>query len=119
MRRHWLRYVLSAKMDMEPAAPVEQVRETLRREGEADMTTYIEHFRMEGERLGRQEGWREGRREASLRAVVRLLEHRFGTMPSDLRRQLEEVEDPGRLEELVVLAGTCGSLDEFREELSV
>jgi hypothetical protein len=51
------------------------------------------------------------------KAIAKVLEGRFGTIPSDLRVRLQAVQDEQKLDDLNAFAGTCRSLEEFRKRL--
>ena len=53
------------------------------------------------------------------RAILRVLQSRFGPVPEDVRQKLEAVTDDNRLDELNFCAGTCSSIDDFRASLLV
>ena len=59
---------------------------------EAIMGHFSEPFVEQGRQQGRQHGYIEGRQqgraEGAASALVRLLEHRFGPVPSDLRQRI-------------------------------
>jgi len=65
------------------------------------------------ERLGRQEGRREGAVATGQRAVLDALNIRFGSVPASLRERLETVRDEVRLRALLHAAIRVGSIDEF------
>lgn len=44
--------------------------------------------RQEGREAGRREGRRAGRREGVRRSVLKILEHRFGRVPADIRQRV-------------------------------
>jgi hypothetical protein len=51
------------------------------------------------------------------KAIAKVLEGRFGPIPSDLRARLQAVQDEQKLDDLNAFAGTCSELDEFRKRL--
>jgi hypothetical protein len=59
-------------------------------------------------------GREEGRTEEARRAVVRVLERRFGELSADIRARVEGVTALEKLELLHDEAVTCASLDGFR-----
>ena len=56
-------------------------------------------------------------REGEVRAVVRMLESRFGQVPHDIHTALKAIRSEERLSDLIPIAIRCASLDEFRKEL--
>jgi len=52
------------------------------------------------------------------RAILKVLQSRFEQIPEDLRTRLELVTDDLKLDTLVVLAGACNDLEEFRLQLA-
>lgn len=65
------------------------------------------------EQMGREDGLREGRREA----VFDTLEARFGPIPESIRTKLGNVSKLERLRELGRLAVTVESLEDFQQQL--
>ncbi|MBW3598937.1 MAG: DUF4351 domain-containing protein [Planctomycetes bacterium] len=55
--------------------------------------------------------------EALHRAILKLLRRRFGDVPVDLETRIQSVLDEDRLTELNGVAGSCASLDAFRQSL--
>ena len=128
-----LTYVTSGKIGMDPEALREVAERALRRRRKRGMSTYVEHWmqvgvqkgfrrgvergRQEGLERGRQEGVQEGlergRQEGIRASVKRVLERRFGRVPEGVVLALEGRRDLGELEDLVVAASTCESLEEF------
>jgi hypothetical protein len=51
------------------------------------------------------------------RAILRLLQDRFGQVPKEIVDALKTIRDEDRLDDLVSLAGRCGGLEEFRQQL--
>jgi hypothetical protein len=62
--------------------------------------------------IGKTEGIAEGKAEG----IIRFLTLRFGAMPKKLQRQIIEVKDIDKLGELIDIAATCVSIDEFAAE---
>jgi hypothetical protein len=65
-----------------------------------------------------QEFMDEARREEGLFALQAILEERFGKLTNHLKKQVGEIEDMNRLNELIRVAVRSASVDEFRVELS-
>lgn len=59
-----------------------------------------------------EEGVEQGLQQGALRQLLRMLEHRFGPVPAEVRERLEGL-DIARLEELVDTALEVSSFDEF------
>jgi predicted transposase YdaD len=73
--------------------------------------------RAEGLAEGRVEGRVEGQTGEARRAILRVIERRFGEAPQDLRRAIEGISALPRLEILLDEAVTCASLAGFRKVL--
>jgi hypothetical protein len=65
------------------------------------------------ERKGRKEGRQEGQIEGMRQLLVRLLEQRFGVLPSAARRRVRAISSAKKLEELADRALVAGSLAEL------
>ena len=65
------------------------------------------------EQRGEEKGLERGRIEEARRAILRVIERRFGGTPSDLRARVEALETLPRLEWLHEEAVTCASLAEL------
>jgi predicted transposase YdaD len=70
-----------------------------------------------GLELGRSEGRVEGRTEEARRAVLRVLERRFGEVAVDIRACVEGTSALDKLELLHEEAVTCAGLAQFRKLL--
>jgi predicted transposase YdaD len=68
---------------------------------------------LEGETRGKVKGKVEGKKEA----ILDVLESRFGKVPKTIRDTVNSYSDLTALKSLVVFAGSCKSLDEFKEWL--
>ena len=53
------------------------------------------------------------------RAIIYVMEKRFGTIPDDLRVLVSSVTDDDLLDELVICIGSCPDLDTFRQQFSL
>ncbi|MDR2762904.1 MAG: hypothetical protein LBB88_09905 [Planctomycetaceae bacterium] len=60
-------------------------------------------------------GKTEGIAEGINKGIIRVLTRRFDTMPKKLQRQIMEVKDIDKLDELIGIAATCVSIDEFAD----
>jgi hypothetical protein len=69
------------------------------------------------ERLGRQEGWREGAIITRQHAVLDALEIRFGEVADAIRQRIEAVREEPRLRALHKSAIQAGSVEEFTQTL--
>lgn len=65
---------------------------------------------------GLERGLEQGRREGAWRQLVRVLEHRFGSVPPAVQMQLRRLDDV-QLEALVDAALDAGTLEEFVQHL--
>ena len=85
------------------------------------MMTLAEHYKQEGRQEGRQEGKQEGRqegrKEGQVSAILRILDARFGELPPDLSWKIEEVDDPQKLDSLLITAISAISIPEFIKNL--
>jgi hypothetical protein len=90
----------------------EAARVQLREEGDTTMEaielTWADRMILQG----REEGLRAVRR-----AVQRVLIQRFGSLPSSMTIQLDQVDDPQRLETLLDTAFSVSALEEFAQAL--
>ena len=88
----------------------------------------METARLEGEergrKIGKAEGIKEGKaegikegREGIAKAIVSLLEDRFGAIPASLIAALNGITDFAILQSLIIKASRCSSLDEFETAL--
>jgi hypothetical protein len=57
------------------------------------------------------------RAEALHKGILALLKARFGSVPRDVTRRLQDILDEEKLTALTVLAGQCPDLAAFREGL--
>jgi len=79
--------------------------------------TWSEKLKAEGAKLGKREGKLEGRQEGvrSLQEVLLFqLAQRFGPLPESIHRQVEAIDSPRRLTNLMKRVLTAGSLRELR-----
>jgi hypothetical protein len=60
---------------------------------------------------------RQTARETAHRAILTVLEARFGQVPRDLAEDIESVADENRLTDLVCRGATCPDLEAFRDEI--
>ncbi len=65
------------------------------------------------ELIMREEGRQEGRQEGSQKAVLAVLEARFGDLPEDIKNRILEFKDETALEELTKAAATASTFSEF------
>lgn len=69
------------------------------------------------ERIGIEKGLEKGREEGRREAILDNLEARFGQVPNSVRSELTKVTDQARLRELIRLAATVESLEDFQTQL--
>lgn len=65
------------------------------------------------EERGHKKGKLEGKIEGEVKALLLVLTKRFGDLPQRLQEAVARTEDVTKLDELLGLAATCLSLDEF------
>jgi hypothetical protein len=51
------------------------------------------------------------------KAIVKVLEIRFGLVPSDVEVRLQAIQEEEKLDDLNTFAATCSNLGEFRKRL--
>lgn len=90
---------------------------TLLEGGPSMLSENVEKWNKQLRQEGRQEGLQEGLQKAAHGALAGVLEARFGDLPSELGEVLASVRDAEVLNQLVILAATVPSLEDFREEL--
>jgi hypothetical protein len=73
----------------------------------------IEQGMAQGLERGMTQGLERGRVEAGRAHILRILERRFGAVPSTLEQRLSTVTDPGRLDVLFDAALSVASIEEF------
>jgi hypothetical protein len=79
-----------------------------------NMSTTLEQTLEEwAEQRGIERGIERGELAASRRLLCRWLEDRFGPVPDDLRRQIDEIKDLARLERSIRQCPSLRSLDEL------
>jgi predicted transposase YdaD len=106
--------VLAGRTIADRALLKKLLMETVKMGDNAYIDLLLEQGEARGLEKGRKAGKQEGRAEEARRALLRVLERRFGTVPEDLCRTLEHEEDVERLEFLLDEAVTCTDLDAFR-----
>jgi predicted transposase YdaD len=72
----------------------------------------------EGLARGQAEGLARGQAEGLRQAVLRLIAHRFGTVPEDVRQQLRSIVETERLNRLLDAAYDATDLEAFRRQLT-
>jgi flagellar biosynthesis/type III secretory pathway protein FliH len=106
-----------------PTQLEERFKTTLEEEAQGKkmsfMTVWERHGHEEGLREGIQRGLQQGIRQEGVDAVLEVLEERFGTQSSRLRRDLERIDDAGRLRRLLRRAVTVETLAAFEEDLGI
>ncbi|CAN1209031.1 Rpn family recombination-promoting nuclease/putative transposase [Tumidithrix helvetica PCC 7403] len=71
------------------------IKQILRRDIMRESVTYqaiLQEGRQEGELKGRQEGRQEGRKQGLIAVVLRLLAHKFGTLPPNLHTKISRLK---------------------------
>ena len=80
-----------------------------------------EQFRQEGRQEGHQEGRQEGRQEGLIASkqqdIVEALEIRFVSIPEGLLEEIEIINDPAKLTNLLRAAIRCADVESFAAEL--
>lgn len=71
----------------------------------------------QGIEQGVKQGAEQERRKERRRMIIAVLEARFGKVPSNLKKQVESINDEVVLLSLVIDASTCGSIKDFQEKL--
>lgn len=66
-----------------------------------------------GKEIGKEIGEKLGEIKSKRESVLRFLQVRFGDMRDEIREMVHAVEKVDRLDELIDLAATCESLDDF------
>ena len=69
------------------------------------------------EARGEVRGEARGKIESKKETILDLLEARFGKVPKAISNTVNSYSDLVALQSLSVFAGTCGSLNEFKEGL--
>jgi hypothetical protein len=75
--------------------------------------TLADRIREEGLQKGLEKGRLEGEMHSRRRALLDVLEARFGTLPARLVEALSTVSDVARLEKLLKSAAVCADLGVF------
>jgi len=83
-----IRYIMNAKEDMSEQDLV-QVAEKISSEKGEDIMTIAEKLKEEG----KKEGKKEGRREEAQKMAVRLLNKKFGSLPSEYEEKLNSGDE--------------------------
>lgn len=104
---HFIDWLMRLPEDLE--ALFEQQVEQL--EGEKQMG-YVTSIERRARKEGRDEGFKEGRQEQSVRLLLRLLSHRFGEVPAVVDERLQRLSLE-QLEALIDNAMTVPALDDF------
>ena len=67
---------------------------------EENLRRWFDEARKEGRKEGRREGLRAGRLQARREMLLELMTQRFGRLPADVRRQIEEISSLQELRKL-------------------
>jgi hypothetical protein len=81
--------------------------------GDEDMPTMVEIWKAEGV----AEGEARGEVKTSRELIQEILRERFGKVPKDIEKAINQMNDPIALKSLVVRTANCKTLDEFSAEL--
>ncbi|MCD6508498.1 hypothetical protein J7M22_18000 [Candidatus Poribacteria bacterium] len=97
----------------------ELYHEEILREEEVKGMPYITTAERIGIRKGIQQGIQQGMLENAREMVLEALEERFGDVPEDVEKEVRRIEERDILKQLHRHAIRCGSMDEFREKLTM
>jgi predicted transposase YdaD len=73
----------------------------------------------EADQAGREAGLKAGQAEGLRQAVMRFIAHRFGTVPEDIRQQLQSIVETDRLGRLLDAAYDTADLEDYRRQLTL
>ena len=105
-----LLYMLTANSKVKHEDLEKELNSQLRYIGaENIMMTLAEHYI--------QQGMQKGRKEGQVDSIKKILNSRFGTLPSDLIRMIEAVDDPDKLDDILTAAVSVNSIDDFEKNL--
>lgn len=114
-----LRYILNTEQQVPKLR--ERIRKIRVQPLKTKAMTLADQLREEGKLEGKLEGKREGITEGQLSAfrtsVLRALEIRHGRVPEGIREEIERMNDPSFLEQLLESAFLSHSLEEFTQKL--
>jgi hypothetical protein len=71
----------------------------------------------EREEVAEARGVTKGKAEAGRELILEFLQGRFGKVPKNIERAVNQMNDPIALKSLAVRTGNCKTLDEFVAEL--
>ena len=107
--REWLNNVAYFSVNA-ASVPKKTVRESFKLVlSENEANNMVESFLTEAEARGEARG--------EIRAILTVLQSRFGPVPESIRGKLSSITDPERLERLAAKIGTVQTLEEFAEAL--
>ncbi len=79
--------------------------------------TFAQSWIQEGIAIGEAKGEAKGEVKGQAKSVIKFLSFRFGEVPSGIQKELMNLKDARRIEEMLELAATCQSLKEFQNKL--
>jgi predicted transposase YdaD len=107
--RHKLKSITNPKLNQNAMSLAEQLRE----EGREEVRSLAQKFRQEGRQVGRQEGLIASKQQDILEAMG----IRFGSVPEGLREEIEMINNPAKLTNLLRAAIRCADIESFSQEL--
>ena len=81
------------------------------------MPTMVEVWKAEGIAEGEAKGRAEEKTATSRELILEFLRGRFGKVPKNIERAVNQMNDPIALKSLAARTASCKTLDEFAEEL--
>jgi predicted transposase/invertase (TIGR01784 family) len=115
--RTTLYYIGNAARHLSRPAMVKIVQQHLAQEENEVMQTIAESWIEEGRQTGLQVGLQKGKVIGLQRAVLSLLEIRFGLVAEEIEMQIRDIADAEELEQLLRTAATAVSFTEFCQQL--
>jgi len=102
-------YVVIVKKDLEK---VEEILKEISG-GEEKMMTLTEKWKMEGWMVGKAEGKMEGKIEGKKEALIKLIQLKFGAVPENLEKVINECNDLEELDRILTKVALANSIDEI------
>ncbi|MDR0436720.1 MAG: hypothetical protein LBH22_00300 [Bacteroidales bacterium] len=85
--------------------------------GDEDMPTMVEVWKAEGIAEGEARGEVKWKTETGREMILEFLRGRFGKVPKNIERAVNQMNDPIALKSLAARTASCKTLEEFAEEL--
>jgi hypothetical protein len=85
--------------------------------GDEDMPTMVEVWKAEGKAEGIAIGEAKGETKAGRELILEFLQGRFGKVPKNIEKAINQMNDPIALTSLAARTGNCRTLEEFAVEL--